>query len=99
MPEETTVSEDKLTLLIHKIEREARFTRVLVVICMCASVAVTAYSFNAESNYIPTLVISQYMGNLDKIYSMWKLNDQQWQRRPEAAPVAAPKTPAGQPAK
>jgi hypothetical protein len=91
MPDETTISEDKFALLTQKIEREARFTRVLVVTCMCAAVAVTFWCFNYQNSFIPTLVVNEYEAKLGTIYGMWKANEATWKKQPEAAaPAAAP---------
>ena len=87
MPEEC--NHEKLAVLTAKIAREARFTRVMVVICMFATVVVNMYTFSQINAYMPTLVVNEYMGQLDKIYDMWKANENiRWQKvAPQAAKV------------
>ena len=58
--------------LAKKIDDQARFTRMLVVVCCLAVLGSMFYSLTSLVNLLPDLVMARLMGNLDTVQREWQ---------------------------
>ena len=94
MTEETSL-DAKINHLQKKLEDQARFTRTVVVVCTTAILAVLFYMLTEIFGSLPTLIVANYMANLDKIVMQWKATENSLIKKPaETKPEPASETPA-----
>ena len=60
-----------LQALAKKVDEQARFTRSVVIICTLTILGVTFYTLTEMFSNLPSMVILQYMSNLEKIVYEW----------------------------
>ena len=96
MADESTV-EGKIQALHQKVEREARFTRSLVVICTAAVLGVSLVPVKIMLTDLPTVITNDVMGKLDAIHDHWQILDRTMESRHGGA-AAAPAPDAATPA-
>lgn len=80
-----------LAALNSKIEREARFTRSLVVICTAAILGVTLVPVKIMLTDLPTIMWAEFSEHLDTLHSQWKILERV---KGNDAGVASSKAPA-----
>jgi len=94
MTEETSL-EGKLTMLEKKLEHQERFTRTVVVVCTTAILGVLFYMLTEIFGSLPSLIVANYMANLDKIVFQWRATENGLLGKPaEPAKPAAESTKA-----
>jgi hypothetical protein len=59
---------DRLAMITTKIERESRFTRVVVVVCTIANLAVFVFGLMKAFEFFPPTLLAYFMENMPKIY-------------------------------
>lgn len=67
--------------LAKKIDEQARFTRSVSIICTLAILGVMFYTLTEIFANMPSVVVAQYMANLDSIVSEWDKIEQNNGRR------------------
>ena len=90
--------DSELAALRTKIEKEARFTRSLVVICTAAVLGVSLVPVKIMLTDLPTVITNDFEGKLEQIHDHWAILDKTMNNRhggagagkTEAAPAAAP---------
>lgn len=85
-----TASPNGMASVAAKIERESRFTRVVVVICTVANLCVMFYIIHEMFTNLPIAFMGRYMESLPVVHKQWKTYDNL--NSHAAAPAAA--TPA-----
>lgn len=89
--------ESSLAQLSKKIDEQARFTRSVTIICTLTILGVVFYTMTEMFSSLPSNIVLQFMGNMEKIVAEWKLienNMQMRQRRSESvAPAPPPPAP------
>lgn len=95
MADESTGVEGKIAQLHQKIEREARFTRSLVVICTAAILGVSLVPVKIMLTDLPTVITNDVMGKLEQIHDHWMILDRTMQNRHAGDAAATPTPPAG----
>ncbi len=85
--ESSTSLESKL---IQKIEREARFTRSLVVICTAAMLGVSLVPVKIMLTDLPTVITNDFMTRLEQVHDHWVILDRTMQNRKAGTAEAAP---------
>lgn len=63
----TAGSVDRITMLATKLEREARATRYLVVICCAANLAVAAFSMKVAYEWLPPIMLAHFMEHMTEV--------------------------------
>lgn len=76
MPELNNEPIDIFAQLSKKIDDQARFTRMLVVVCCLAIVGSMFYSLSSLIATIPDLMLAKFLGNLENIQTEWQLVEQ-----------------------
>lgn len=84
---EESGSVDKFAALTTKVEREARFTRSLVVICTVANLGVLFYGITEIFKSLPLVFVANYMANLDKIVYQTKAIEMTMPHRGDIKPA------------
>ncbi len=77
MVDEATSStvEGKIAALHQKVEREARFTRSLLVICTAAVLGVSLVPVKIMLADLPTIMWADFMTKLDTVHDQWAVLD------------------------
>lgn len=91
MADESSTSSGSVSLetLLKKVEREARFTRSLVVICTAAMLGVSLVPVKIMSGDLPKLLISELLGQLEIVHDNWAILDKTFASRHSANAAAA----------
>jgi hypothetical protein len=82
-----------LAELAKKIDDQSRFTRSVSVICTLATLGVMFYTLTEMFSNLPSVIILQYIANLDKIVHDWDLVEASHHKKPIATPGATGSTP------
>lgn len=90
--------DSELAALRTKIEKEARFTRSLVVICTAAILGVSLVPVKIMLTDLPTVITNDFEGKLEQIHDHWAILDKTMNNRhggagdkSDAAPAAETK--------
>lgn len=70
MPDSKT-NEDMIALLSKKIDEQAKFTRMVVVVCCLATLASTFFSLTSMVEKLPDITFAKLLGNVDSIQREW----------------------------
>jgi len=63
--------EDIIAILTKKIDREANFTRMVVVVCCLAVLASTFYCLTSMVVVLPAMVYTKILGSLGSLQREW----------------------------
>lgn len=90
--------ETKIATLTKRIDDQARFTRAVTVVCTTALLGVLFYMLTEIFTTLPTVVVTNFLGQMDTIQSMWKATEVHKARKAAAASPAPPAETAPAPA-
>ncbi len=64
--------EAQISQLSKRMEEQTRLTRTLIAICTTLTVGVMFFIFTLTIEHLPSIIIMQYMSNLDSIVKEWQ---------------------------
>jgi hypothetical protein len=79
--------EDIFAILTKKIDREANFTRMVVVVCCLAILASTFYCLTSMVDVLPVMVYTKILGKLDSLQREWYSLDKLTKEKAKDQPV------------
>ena len=80
---------DRLSMIMTKLERESRFTRIVVVICTIANLTVFVFGLMQTFEALPATCLAYFLENMEPIMQTQKcIEVNKWKHG--AAKVAAP---------
>src|ERR1051326_4245461 len=85
MSESNTSLEAKIAVLTSRIDHQARFTRMLVVVCTAAVLGVQMWGLTQVVATLPPMIIAQQIQQIDSLVYAWKATEASMARRPAAA--------------
>jgi hypothetical protein len=88
----STANTDRLSMIATKVERESRFTRIVVVICTIANLTVYVFGMMKTFEALPPTLLAYFMENMDAIVTTQK-GVEMVHSRNKPAPAATPTTP------
>jgi hypothetical protein len=68
----STANTDRLSMIATKVERESRFTRIVVVICTIANLTVFVFGMMKTFEALPPTLLAYLMENMDAIVTTQK---------------------------
>ena len=66
--------EQKLAELAKSIQDQSRFTRAILLVCTCATMAVAFWSIVQTITILPSAVVVQFMNEMPSIVKQWKFH-------------------------
>ncbi len=64
---------DLLSTLSKKIDDQARFTRIVTVLCCLAVIGCVSYAISSVLYVLPDLVMAKVMSNMETLHTEWKV--------------------------
>lgn len=80
---------DRTSMLMTKVERESRFTRIVVVICTIANLTVLVFGMMKTFEAMPPQLLAYFMENMDAIVMQEKGVEMAQHRKAQGAAAAA----------
>jgi hypothetical protein len=90
----STANNDRISMIANKVERESRFTRIVVVICTIANLTVYVFGMMKTFEALPASILATFMENMEAIMMTQKGIEMVRARKAAAPGATAPKTDA-----
>ena len=71
----TDIDKDVVSGLNKKIDDQARFTRIVTVLCCLAIIGCMFYALSSVITVMPDLVIAKIMSNVENLHTEWSAVD------------------------
>ncbi len=71
----TEIDKDVVSELNKKIDDQARFTRIVTVLCCLSIIGCMFYALTSMISVMPDLMVAKVMTNLENIHTEWQAID------------------------
>lgn len=91
----STANTDRYSSILNKVERESRFTRIVVVICTMANLTVFVFGMVKTFEALPPTLLAYFMENMEAIVTTQKGIEMVRVKRAQGQHTVAPGTSTG----
>ena len=77
----TELDNEVVSQLNKKIDDQARFTRIVTVLCCLSIIGCMFYALSAMITTVPDLIVARVMSNVENIHTEWQAIDRLAQNR------------------
>lgn len=81
----SSANTDRISMISNKVERESRFTRIVVVVCTIANLTVMVFGMVKTFDTLPPTLLAYFMENMEAIVTTQKGIEMAHSKRPAAA--------------